>query len=336
MFSWHRDTLKPLLRQGDRLAHALLVQGAEGIGLAEFAAEWARCLLCEKPAGDGSACGQCMGCNWFDLGNHPDFRLVQPDSFAAEDGDAEPGEGKKSAEKKSDQIRIDQVRALQDFLGIGTHRAGRRVVVLYPADSMNIATQNALLKSLEEPPTATVFLLVTSNAHRLLPTVRSRCQAVTLPSPTPEASAEWLRGQGVAEPEKALALAGGAPLLAAEMAERSEFVRLFTEKLADRRMEPLALAAACASAAPAEFVAGLYRWCYDLLSVALAGRARYHHGREAALRDIATSCRPERIAGFLRTLAEARSLAQHPLNAKLFFEDLLLRYQALLEAPGKA
>jgi DNA polymerase-3 subunit delta' len=197
---------------------------------------------------------------------------------------------------------------------------------------MNVATQNALLKSLEEPPPATVFLLVTANPHRLLPTVRSRCQAVTLPRPTPEAAAEWLRSQGVAEPEKALALAGGAPLLAAEMAERSEFIRLFTEKLADRRMDPLAVAAACGSAAPVEFVAGLYRWCYDLLSMRLAGRARYHRGREAALDDIASRCRPERIARFLRTLAEARSLAQHPLNAKLFFEDLLLGYQALLEA----
>jgi DNA polymerase-3 subunit delta' len=327
MLTWHKESLLHLLRQDARLAHAMLVQGAEGIGLAEFASSCAQSLLCESAAEGGLACGRCPACGWYAQGNHPDFRLVQPESFVPEDPEAETAPSGRKA--KSEQIRVDQVRELQDFLAIGTHRGGRRVVVLHPADRMNENTQNALLKSLEEPPPATVFILVTSQPDRLLPTVRSRCRTITLPRPDAAAALEWLKAQGVEQPEPALALAGGAPLLAAEMAERGQFIRLFTEKLGDRRMDPLALAAACEQASPAEFVSGLYRWCYDLLSVRLAGRIRYHTANEDALRDIAARCRSEALAGFLRTLSEARSLAQHPLNARLFFEDLLLRYQTL-------
>ena len=330
-YKWHEESLRQLLAMRGRLAHALLIQAPHGTGLYEFASEWARCLLCENPRQDGSACGACAACRWFAQDNHPDYRLVQPESFAPVDEDAQPAK-----ERKSDQIRIDQIRALQDFLAVGTHRAGSRVVLVHPADTMNPATQNALLKSLEEPPAHTVFILATSDPHRLLPTVRSRCRIVALPKPATDDAVEWLTEQGVREPLAALALAGGAPLLAVDLAGRSEFVRVFAERLGDRHMEPLALAVACQNAETAEFVNSLYRWCYDVLSLKLAGRVRYHRGRETSLQEIGARCRPERVAAFLRTLAEARALAQHPLNARLFFEDLLIRYQAAIEAPGAA
>ena len=335
VFKWHEAALVELLKRAGRLPHALLLKGPEGTGVAEFAVVLAQCLLCESPQTGGGACGQCSGCNWYRLGNHPDFRLVQPDSYADDDPEAETekkGADKKNAEKKSTQIRIDQVRALQDFLSVGTHRAGRRVVVLHPADTMNEPTQNALLKSLEEPPPASIFILVTSRPDRLLPTIRSRCQALTLPRPDREASLAWLEAQSVPEASTALALAGGAPLSAAELAGRAEFILGLSRQLADRRMEPIALAAASANATPSEFVAALYRWCFDVLSVGLAGRVRYHPSSEAALREVSGRCRPEKVAAFLRTLAEASSLAQHPLNPKLFFEDLLVRYRALFAA----
>ncbi len=311
------------------MAHALLVQAAPGTGLFEFSTDLAGSMLCENPGPRGSACGSCPACAWFAAGNHPDYRLVQPESHAPVE------EGEPAKERKSDQIRIEQVRSLQDFLAVGTHRAGLRVVLVHPADAMNPATQNALLKSLEEPPRQTVFVLATDSPHRLLPTVRSRCRIVALPMPPAADALAWLSRQGVPEPQALLALAGGAPVSALELSGRSEFLRLFTERLGERQFDPLALAAACQSADAAEFVTSLYRWCYDLLSLKLAGRVRYHRGRESALADTGARCRPERVAAFLRTLAEARSLAEHPLNPRLFFEDLLIRYRAAID-PGSS
>lgn len=327
MFSWHSNTLKELLALGERLPHAVLLQAPAGTGVVEFGTTWAQSLLCEAQIEGGEACGRCPACRWFEQGNHPDFRLVQPESLAPTDPENEPAK-----EKKSDQIRIEQVRALQGFLTVGTHRSKWRVVLLHPADTMNPATQNALLKSLEEPPARTVFILATSEPHRLLPTVRSRCRSVLLPAPAHPVALEWLKSQGVVEAEAALQLAGGAPLAALGSANRLEWVRSLTRELGNRKFDPISLAAACQGIQPAEFVTSLYRWCYDLLSIQLAGSARYHPDQERALRGLAAGCRPQRLAGFLRQLAEARSLAQHPLNPRLVFEDLLIRYSTAIQS----
>src|SRR5260221_2221215 len=119
---------------------------------------------------------------------------------------AEPREeGVEPAKKKSEQIRIEQVRELGDFLAVGTHRAGLRVILVYPAEAMNANTQNALLKNLEEPPPATVFLLVTTQPGRLLATVRSRCLRFALPFPPSEPVVRWLKQQGLKQPDATMA-----------------------------------------------------------------------------------------------------------------------------------
>ncbi len=333
MYKWQEETLQSLYARGPRLAHAILIQAAEGTGLFEFSMSWAEALLCESPPPSGLACGVCPACRWFASSNHPDFRLVQPESHALEpepDEEAKP-QTAREREKKSDQIKIDQIRELQTFLNVGTHRAGRRVVLVHPAEAMNTATQNALLKNLEEPGPQTIFLVASTQPHRLLPTVRSRCQVVDLPGPAPDAALHWLRGQNVGAAEYLLAMAGGAPLLALDMAARAEFLNQLADHLSNPRMNALAVAASCQRAAPVEVVSALYRWCYDLLSCRLAGRVRYHlaHGDELAA--LAANCPPKRIAAYLHQVSSARALAEHPLNPRLFMEDLLLGYAAMID-----
>jgi DNA polymerase III, gamma/tau subunits len=107
-----------------------------------------------------------VACNWFTQGNHPDYRIVVPEALAAEAGlgnaaeekaeKADGDEGKKTR-APSKEIKIEQIRGLLDFVGVGSHRGGARVVVLYPAEGLNIAAANALLKTLEEPPRAWCF-----------------------------------------------------------------------------------------------------------------------------------------------------------------------------------
>jgi len=233
-------------------------------------------------------------------------------------------------EKRSEQIRVEQVRELAGFLAVGTHRAGLRVIVIYPAEAMNANTQNALLKSLEEPPPETVFLLVSTQPDRLLPTVRSRCMKFTLPLPDPGQVARWLKEQGVEHPEAALAGAGGAPL-AALKATGSESDRLrFIEGLENPSFDPIALAETVLRVPPWDLVGWLQRWSYDLLLARVAGRILYHVKHEGVIADTSRSCEAADIAAYLRVLAQARTLARHPLNAKLFVEDLLLQYRRLI------
>jgi len=326
IYSWIETPLSQLAETRARLPHALLVHGREGVGQFELAMAFAQFLFCEKPAPGGRACGRCSACIWFGQGNHPDFRLLQPESMAAD----EEGETNGDSKKKSDQIRIEQVRDLQRFLAVGTHRGGLRVVILHPADAMNVSTQNAVLKSLEEPPPDTLFLVVTSFAHRLLPTIRSRCQDIAVPIPDRDQAVRWLEDQGIENPESLLALAGGAPLSAIRLSESEPARRSLIEQLSEPRFDPVAVTEHCLGAEPGEVVAWLQRWVYDLLSLRLTGRLRYHLADEQGVRAAAARCDPTRAAALLRNLAKARSLAPHPLNPRLFFEDLLIQYHDLI------
>jgi len=313
-----------------RLPHAILIQGAEGQGEFEFGLAAALSLLCEKPLPDGRGCGACLACNWFRQGNHPDFRLLVPESLAPES--AAEGAELTRKEKRSEQIRIEQVRDLSGFLAVGTHRAGLRVILLYPSEAMNLNTQNALLKSLEEPPPGTAFLLLTTRPEGLLPTVRSRCMKFSLPLPDRAKALAWLKAQGVKHPEAALTEAGGAPLAALKLADTESDRSRFLEGLRKPGFDPITLADAAQRVPLWELVGWMQRWGHDLLLARVCGRVRYYPDHEAAIGELSRRCEPAEIAAYLRKLAEARALARHPLNAKLFAEHLLLQYQRLVAA----
>jgi DNA polymerase III subunit delta' len=327
IYPWQKKAWNELRRYRSQLPHAILLRGREGLGAEALGRTFAQALLCEMSQDGGFPCGRCPACNWFAQGNHPDFRLLQPESFAPEPGEGEETPAKR--EKKSEQIRIDQVRELQDFLGIGTHRAGLRVILIDPAEAMNPNTQNALLKNLEEPPAGTAFVLVTANAERLLPTVRSRCITLDVPSADREESLAWLEEQGAPDPAGLLAAAGGAPLAALDLAALAAPREAFLSGLRDANAGPLALADRAQGVPPVQCVAWLQRWCYDLLASRLGAPVRYHPKYERFIAETSSRCGASELAAYLRFLAEARMLAQHPLNPRLFFEDLFLRYRGL-------
>ncbi len=320
---WHRETLRRLAAARERLPHALLVHGTRGIGKTEFARALAAAVLCESPV-EGLACGQCASCHWFSQGNHPDYREVVPESAADDDADDETDAPRadKADKAKSLVIKIDQIRALADFIALTTHRAGHRVLVIRPAESLHPAAANALLKTLEEPPRATLIVLVSERPAKLLPTIRSRCRALALAPPAPAEALAWLRGEGIARPEIALATAGGAPLLARDLAapEESEF----------RASRPgganLQYAASIDRAAVERFIHWMQTWIYDLVSRRSGGPIRHHPDLAAAIEARAKGADLAALLDLDRELAEARRLAAHPLNSRLLAEHLLLTY----------
>jgi DNA polymerase-3 subunit delta' len=333
IFPWLSIPWREFSRRRAALPHALLIHGRPGLGKTILARTFAQALLCEAPASDGFPCGACLACRWFEQGNHPDFRQIEPEALA--ENPMGEGEGSaKGASAPSRQIKVDQIRDLREFLAIGTHRAGARVILLRPAEAMNAATANALLKSLEEPPPGTVFLLVSSAPDRLLPTVRSRCQRIAVPAAATKDALPWLMAQGLKDAEAALRHAGNAPLAALEDDGDSARARdALTTCLARRGATALDLADACQGAAPEAVVGWLQKWVYDLVAARTGGAIRYNVRQESALRAIASALPALALLKFERSLSTARAIALHPLNPRLFLEEIFLRYAQLRESP---
>lgn len=342
IFPWQTDDWNRLQQLRPQWPHALLLHGQAGIGKLRFAQHLAQGLLCEAQLPNGEPCNSCPACTWFRQGNHLDYRIVVPEALAAEAGltanaddekaDKSDGDDGKKTRTPSKEIKIEQVRALLDFCGVGSHRGGARVVVLYPAEALNVAAANALLKTLEEPPSGVVFLLVSARIDRLLPTIISRCRQWPMGTPAPEPAVAWLRAQGVDDADALLAEAGGAPLAALAFAsDESRTLRDWTLKqlAAGGGCDPFACGEALQKL-PVPLVLGwLQRWLYDLLAQRTAGAPRYFPAASKSLARCAAELDVGAFTRFMKAVTRQRAVENHPLNARLVFEDLFLGYRDL-------
>lgn len=343
IYNWLEPAWQQLLTRRERLHHALLVHGPAGIGKSDFAAGLARALLCDAPLPDGAACGKCAACGWFERRNHPDFRLLTPAAMEkpreSEDGEADEESARpagKGSGKPSREIRIDQVRALERFTEVGGHRGGYKLIVIDPADALNAAAANALLKTLEEPSGSTRFVLVTSRPDALPATIRSRCQPVSLPMPALDAAMDWLVREADVEPVQArawLAAAGGAPLHARRLADPAQAAihRTVVEALAGIPETGIGPTADAFTGIETAVWAGLLqRWVVDLQRVCAGAEPRYFPDRVQRLQALTRRTGLPALERLARQVGELVRTAEHPLNPRLVIEDALLRVHAAL------
>ncbi|HEU0277982.1 MAG TPA: DNA polymerase III subunit delta' [Rhodanobacteraceae bacterium] len=193
------------------LPHALLLAGPAGLGKRAFAAAFVRARLCDTPR-DGYACGVCHACRLVAAGTHPDrLRVTLEDN------------PKTHVPRR--EIVVDQIRALSARLALASQLGGWQVAVIDPADSMNAAAQNALLKTLEEPSAASLIVLIADQPSRLVATIRSRCQRIDFVVPPTGVALEWLTAHGVEDASTLLEAAGGNPGLARELAAHGGVAR---------------------------------------------------------------------------------------------------------------
>jgi DNA polymerase-3 subunit delta' len=226
---WQKVYVNPL--ESDHFPHALLLAGISGIGKKNLANILARGLLCQTPqinplsgllepcqitiveSNTDSDC--CRACKLFASSNHPDFIHI-------------------STPEDKKVIPVDSIRDLIQWSVMSSQMGGRKVIIIEPAESMNLNASNSLLKTLEEPVANTIIILITNKKQALLPTIRSRCQTIDLPLPEPVQAIEWLQ-QNLHECSSSeefqktgldasllLSLTSGSPLLALHLAQSEQ------------------------------------------------------------------------------------------------------------------
>lgn len=182
------------IQQAGRLSHALIVQSQAGLGIEILSQYMSQSLICI--AFDGTSCQNCKGCKLFLSGNHPDIHNIQTDK---------------------NQITVDTIRELINQAHSRAHQGGNKVFIIHEAEKMNRAATNAVLKIVEEPYPNTYFILLTYAPYKLLATIRSRCQMLSIQTPEKIQAENFISSSSsydAKEIQQALAIHAGAPIAA--------------------------------------------------------------------------------------------------------------------------
>lgn len=284
-----------------RLSHALLLAGVAGVGKRSFARRIAAAVLCARA--DGEVCGICRSCRQFSGGAHPGYTVLRRD------------------EDRRD-IAIDAVRELCSTLAMTSHDGRAKVAFIDPVDALNRNGANALLKTLEEPSSGSLLLLLSERPLALPATLRSRCQLLRFGLPQPDQARDWLAIQSpqtsVEERESALNLSRGAPLRAAGLLVDGKALESFKQwlmlmgELGDGRAEPLQVAAVVQREQAPMFLQWLAGWVLDQLRNDFAGS------------------RAQALARFGEAVSHASRQLQGNANPLLTLESLLIGWSATL------
>lgn len=347
--------------------NAVLIHGQSGIGKFEFSIELAKALLCEESIG-AKPCKQCEACRWFDSANHPDFIALVPEThrklLPQGDFDSESDSPKKTKASQADgdvvekkekkSISIEDARSAIEGLSIGSHRGGNRIILVYPLEMLRSDSANTLLKSLEEPPKNTIFILLADRLDRVLPTIRSRCRLLSAPRPDRITGLNWLRTQlsmipglkmSDADVESIYDEQGGAPyavfdsIIARHNKDEKEELtiaiqasRYLLQAMSEgARTNWLDTADKTQKARYSFLLATMQRWVSDLQSCTQKGSPRYYPKHEAVIQVLAQQVRLPKLLRLWKSLIQARRYENHPLATRIQLEALLSQYQQVFE-----
>ncbi|WP_370692058.1 DNA polymerase III subunit delta' [Hydrogenophaga sp.] len=324
---WVQRQLQALLAQR---GHAWLLQGPSGLGQYELALALAQTWLCEQPTASGP-CGICASCHMVDTHAHPDFVVLMPETVMLERGwplaETAQKEIDDKKRKPSKEIRVEAMRDTVAFAQRTSARGRGLAVLVYPAERMNHVTANALLKTLEEPPGDTRFVLASEATHQLLPTIRSRCQTHAMDWPPEPEALQWLQDNAASRPtpEQAqvwLRAAGGRPVDALAWAGTGLNAKTWAELPAALARGDWSTLAGWPAAQQLEL---LQKLCHDLMVQAAGGTPRFFTAE-----NLPVAPRWGVLARWSRELLDAARSVEHPYNPGLMQEAWAARTRQAL------
>lgn len=301
------------LMQAERMPHAILIAGSVGIGKSIFAKHLSHYLLCQKNQENSQPCGTCKTCLLVKAGTHPDFNIVV-------------------SEKEDGPISVDNIRLLIEKLHLTLHFNGYKVALIEAADRMNMNASNALLKTLEEPPSNTIIILVSDVAEQLSATIRSRCHMLQMNAPAREDALKWLQNKNAdGDWERLLVLAKGAPLQALHLIDtdlseqRIALVKEFLQ-LAEHSSQPIAEITRFDTISVVQMIEWLQGVILDIMRLKSAKEpiALENPDFYRALLALAPRLQVPLLLEFWDWLAGRKKIFDISLNRRLFVEDIFI------------
>lgn len=284
-------------------SHAYLFEGRSGIGKLEMAGEFAKAVNCLR--GKDEACDECISCRKAAISNHPDIISIGPEGRS---------------------IKNEQVKALQAEMHLKPYESRRKVFIIDSADTMTPQAQNSLLKVLEEPPSSSIVILVTSNEVGLLPTVRSRCQRL-----------HFSRSEDKSQPDRALADKAAGSSGEAALEEYRDKSLMFVGDCISKN-----------SKAMFEFSEAISKMdrkeCLGVLSMVIAwfrdlsiyketknGQLIINHDKMDEIRSLERKTNGKSVYKALEALTEAIEKMQGTINQQMIVDHLVLKIQEALK-----
>jgi len=306
------------LAANGKLAHAYLFGGQEGLGKLALARHFAHYLLCTEKH-DEQPCGHCRECQLVAASTHPDMKLIQPED--------------------SNEIKIDQIRETIEFINKTSQRGGYKIVLIRPAEAMNISSANALLKVLEEPSPNTLLILVSHQPALLMATIRSRCHGMGFNRPAPAVVIPWLEAKNIrASASELLRMANNVPLRALELADEDAVhdrtvLHGVLEKLVRKEIGIAEAAAACESYGLEDNIEAMMLCTSDILThnQTLSGDSAsplHDHDLASLAANFRSTAKLIKLHDFYRQLVKARRAVKSTSNPNglLILESLFYNW----------
>ncbi|NOQ69740.1 MAG: DNA polymerase III subunit delta' [Gammaproteobacteria bacterium] len=326
IYPWQQSQWQQInqLLKAERLPHAMILLGNEGLGKANFATLLASAVLCQQPTADLQACGVCKSCLLLAANPYPDLYHIKP---------AAPPNSKSKNPVTS--IRIDDIRLLCEKLSQTSQYGGYRVAILEQAEKLTLSAANSLLKTLEEPGGNVLILLVSARPHRLPVTIRSRCQSLRFSEPDENISLQWLQQNSqtkasTAQLQQALKYAHGSPLAALEHLQDIEHHQLLSDAMTAgiSGKNSLDYAAKLTKFDKVQTLEGMLNWVSDLSRLRACGADIdiINEQDRTKLQALANKVNDQQLFRFYDQLNFNLLHSSISVNEQLLWENLLLSW----------
>ena len=312
MINWFEQYHSPEFVSDFPKTQTHLFDAENGIGADLLIENLLHKLLCENVTNDKQPCNACPSCRYL-IDEHPNIRLID-----------------NNPELKSDVITIDQIRELSSFIELAsTSEHDKKIIFIKNAHYLTSSAANALLKNLEEPPNNTFFILLTSNLHKILPTIRSRSTIYKLTSPSKVQCEDFLK-EKYQEAIKFLDLAEHKPFLAIQMADNKELINSILKVfLRGKSFDMMDVNENLLASGPQFFVDLMQKWIVDLAQFKEFKTIYYFKNLQDQIELISNQLSYKELLNFYKKLIEYRRLSETTINKSIALDNLMIDYKRI-------